>query len=367
MIAALNTFPVFLIVTSRTPGDHLNLQHQMPLVHLPLARLDPRQAEELLHNVGSRAMSGRMSTEIIARADGVPLFIEELSKAVIEFDVATRTATAFVRREVAPEAVVPATLQTSLMARLDRMSLVKPVAQLAAVLGRGFTLRLLSAVAPPKGGDPLALRLSSRPRPRSFCRCTELDPPYQFKHALLQDVAYNSLLRTTRRKYHALVACTPDERFSEIAGMQPEIVARHFTEAGITDKAVGYWLQAGQWAIASSSNSRGNLAFPPRPRAAQPDRRSGRAARVELRFTLALLTPLIAVKGYASPEIEAVFERAIASARRSARPRRSSRRCTAARPSTSSSGGSIWRPRMSSTAWSSPNATRVRSWVPSPA
>ena len=309
MIAALKTFPVFLIVTSRTPAETLWLQDETALTHLSLARLDRVQAETLLrHSVGGRAMSREVSAEIIERADGIPLFVEELSKTVVEFAVADAGSDG----KAPPEAVVPATLYDSLMARLDRMSPVKPVAQLAAVIGRSFSVQLLSAVAPPElqpidaAIDALAAAEIILPLHQS------IEPAYQFKHALLQDVAYQSLLRTTRRKYHALVARTLDERFSEMAGMQPEIVARHFTEAGITDKAIGYWLQAGQRAIASSSNleaiSHFRRGLGLLNQIADPDER----ARVELRFTLALLTPLIAVKGYASPEIEAVFERAIA-------------------------------------------------------
>jgi predicted ATPase len=121
------------------------------------------------------------------------------------------------------------------------------------VIGRSFSVQLLSAVAPPEL-QPIDAAIDALAAAESSAAAPGIEPAYQFKHALLQDVAYQSLLRTTRRKYHALVARTLDERFSEMAGMQPEIVARHFTEAGITDKAVGYWLQAGQRAIASSSD-----------------------------------------------------------------------------------------------------------------
>ena len=312
MIAALKTSRCFLIVTSRKPTENFYLQHETPLVHLPLARLDRQQAEELLrHNAAGRPMSPKVSAEIIARADGIPLFVEELSKAVMEFGLPDEDGDGAALHGSAPEAVVPATLHDSLMARLDRMSLVKPVAQFAAVLGRVFTVQLLSAAAPrhwqPVDAAIIALASAEIILPVQL----GANPVYQFKHALLQDVAYQSLLRTTRREYHGRIAHVIAEQFRDIAETQPEIVARHFTEAGLPDKAVGYWLKAGQHATRLSSNLDAISHFERGLALLDLIEDSSERMRIEYKFCLALVTPLIATKGYTAPELERIFERAL--------------------------------------------------------
>jgi class 3 adenylate cyclase/predicted ATPase len=310
MIPALKTSRMLLIVTSRKATENFQLQHETPLVHLPLARLDRQQAEELLrHNAAGRPMSPKVSAEIIARADGIPLFVEELSKTVMESGLADGASAAL--HGQAPEAVVPATLHDSLMARLDRMSLIKPVAQFAAVLGRVFTVQLLSAAAPlhwqPIDAAITALASAEIILPVQLGS----NPTYQFKHALLQDVAYQSLLRTTRREYHGRIAHVIAEQFRDIAETQPEIVARHFTEAGVPDKAADYWLKAGQHATRLSSNLDAISHFERGLALLDLIEDSSKRVRIEYKFCLALVTPLIAAKGYTAPELERIFERAL--------------------------------------------------------
>ena len=221
----------------RKPTENFTSGTRRRCVHLPLARPEPQQAEELrLHSSAGRPMSPKVSAESIARADGIPLFVEELSKAVMEFGLPDEDGDGAALHGSAPEAMVPATLHDSLMARLDRMSLVKPVAQFAAVLGRVFTVQLLSAAAPrhwqPVDAAIIALASAEIILPIQL----GANPVYQFKHALLQDVAYQSLLRTTRREYHGRIAHVIAEQFRDIAETQPAIVARHFTEAGLPDR-----------------------------------------------------------------------------------------------------------------------------------
>lgn len=312
MLPQLKTCRVFVVVTSRTPTENFRLQHETPLMHLPLDRLDRQQAEELLrHNLGDRAMSPKVSAEIIARADGIPLFVEELSKAVIETGLAAVTGDDTEGYGAALAGVVPATLRDSLMARLDRMSAVKPVAQLAAVLGRVFTVQLLSAAAPqhwlPIDGAISALASAEIILPVQQGG----SPTYQFKHALLQDVAYQSLLRTARRDYHARIAHVIVEQFGDMAEAQPETVARHFTEAGLPDKAVAYWLKAGQRSTRLSSNQDAISHFERGLALVELLEDPVRRAQVEYKFCLALITPLIASKGYNAPEIEQIFNRAL--------------------------------------------------------
>ena len=312
MIPALKTSSVFLIVTFRTPTDNFKLQHETPSLHLPLARLDRQQAEQLLrHNVGGRPMSPKVSAEIIARADGIPLFVEELSKAVMESGLADVDGDDAAVRGASPGGVVPATLHDSLMARLDRMSLVKPVAQFAAVLGRVFTVQLLKAAVPPHwppiDGAITALASAEIILPVQL----GANPAYQFKHALLQDVAYQSLLKTTRRDYHARIAHVIAEQFGDIAETQPEIVARHFTEAELYDEAVAYWLKAGQRSTQRSSNLDAISHFERGLALVELMGDLVERPRTEYKFCLALITPLIATKGYTAPELERLFKRAL--------------------------------------------------------
>jgi predicted ATPase len=197
------------------------------------------------------------------------------------------------------------------MARLDRMSPVKPVAQFAAVLGRVFTVQLLSAAAPPHwlpiDGAIAALASAEIILPVQL----GANPTYRFKHALLQDVAYQSLLKATRRAYHTRIAHVIAERFGDIAETQPEVVARHFTEAELYDEAVAYWLKAGQRSTQRSSNLDAISHFERGLALVELMEDLVERPRMEYKFCLALVTPLIATKGYAAPELERLFERAL--------------------------------------------------------
>ena len=248
-----------------------------------------------------------VGAEIIARADGVPLFIEELGKAVMESGVATRAGDGVRQHEV----VVPETLQDLLMARLDRMSLAKPVAQLAAVLGRGFTFQLLSAVAP-RSWQPIDTAIKALTSAEIILPIPGAPSSYQFKHALLQDVAYNSLLRTTRRitTGRSLTLSSSNSPRWRKHSLKSSLAISPRPDFPMT--RFGYWLKAGEHATRLSSNldaiSRISSAV---WHCLISSTISAERARLEYRFCLALLTPLIAAKGYTAPELERIFERAL--------------------------------------------------------
>jgi class 3 adenylate cyclase/tetratricopeptide (TPR) repeat protein len=310
-IASMRNARVFVVVTGRPPIEALRLEEDTPVVRLPLARLGRADSERLLERVGGeQTMPPKVIEEIIARADGVPLYLEELAKAVVESGVPDphdwRT------RVPSFEAIVPASLHDSLMGRLDRMSQCKPLAQLAAVLGRVFTKQLLIAAAPwqwhpiDAAIETLAAAQIILPVPGGA------QPTYQFKHALLQDVAYQSLLKVTRRDYHGRIADALEREFPDLAEAQPEVVAGHFAEAGQPEKAVDYWLKAGRRATRMSSNLEATTHFE-RGLALlnEIDGSNERRTRLEYRLHLGLLAPLMAVKGYASAELERAITRAI--------------------------------------------------------
>ena len=247
--------------------------------------------------------------EIVERTDGIPLFVEEMTKAVLEAESegeARRTAAAV----PSPALAVPASLHASLMARLDRLGPAKEVAQIGAAIGREFSHALLAAVVrKPEAelGSALDRLIAAG---LLFRQGVPPHATYLFKHALVQDAAYGTLLREPRRALHARIAETLESQFAEIAESQPELLARHCTEAGLIEKAAGLWGKAGQRSLERSAlveaaeqltRALDQIATLP----ATPALR-----REQIKLQVALITPLIHVKGYAAPETKAAVERA---------------------------------------------------------
>ena len=192
--------------------------------------------------------------EIVERTDGIPLFVEEMTKAVLEAESegdARRTAAAV----PSPALAVPASLHASLMARLDRLGPAKEVAQIGAAIGREFSYALLaSVVRKPEAelGSALDRLIAAG---LLFRQGVPPHATYLFKHALVQDAAYGTLLREPRRALHARITETLESQFPEIVATQPQLVAQHCVKADLNEKAVGYWLRAGQQAVARSANA----------------------------------------------------------------------------------------------------------------
>jgi predicted ATPase/class 3 adenylate cyclase len=282
---------------------------QSHVTAVTLNRLPKRAIDAMIDGVvGNKLLSASIRHDIIERTDGVPLFVEEVTKAVLEAESeseARRTAAAI---PPTPSAV-PASLHASLMARLDRLGPAKEVAQIGAAIGRAFSHSLLTAVAR-KSKAELASAFDHLVQSGLLVRQGE--PPhanYLFKHALVQDAAYGTLLREPRRTLHARIAETIERQFAEIAQSQPELLARHCTEAGLIDKAAGLWGKAGQRSLersalveATEQLTRGldqMVTLPTTPA----------LRREEIKLQVALITPLIHVKGFAAPETKAAAER----------------------------------------------------------
>ena len=194
-----------------------------------------------------------MRRQLVARTDGVPLFVEELTKTVLEAGGLQEAAAHDDLTGSLPALAIPATLQDALRARLDRLAEGKVVAQLGAVLGRTFVYELLRAVAPM---DELALRRGLKQLVQAEMLYQRGVPPqamYTFKHALIQEAAYQSLLKSTRQQFHRHIAQVLEARFAATTETQPELLAHHYTEAGAAAQAVPYWQRAGQHAIARSA------------------------------------------------------------------------------------------------------------------
>lgn len=278
---------------------------------LSLTRLNRRNGAALVERVtAGKTLPEEVMDQILARTDGVPLFVEELTKTVLETGLLQEQGDHYALSRPLPPMAIPSTLSASLMARLDRLAPVKDVAQIGAVVGREFSYELLSAVA----GLPaqrLEEALAQLVRAELiFCRGEIPRAVYTFKHALVRDAAEAGLLKSRRAALHATIADAFEQRFPEVVEAQPETIALHLTEAGLFDKARGYWLQAGRKAAMRSANleaiahlRKGIEVLAHLADGAVKD-------RLELDFQFELGPCLIATLGPASPQAVATFARA---------------------------------------------------------
>ena len=278
---------------------------------MELLGLSRKNAAEVIRRVAGNQDLPRDAVDyIVARTDCVPLFLEELTKTILESAMLVERDG---RYELAGPLVtlgIPSTLQNSLTSRLDRMHGAKAIAQLGATIGREFTYKMLEAI-PGSHKKNLRANLDRLVRARIlFQRGSSPNESYTFKHALIQDSAYLSLLRSHRRTYHKQIAETIEEKFSELAQLQPEVLAQHYTEASQTRKAVQYWLTAGVRALQRSANAeaishlRRGLAL------AEQFPEGESRAQLELQLQSAIGPALIALKGFGDSEVGAVYGRA---------------------------------------------------------
>ena len=305
----LKTLGVLLIVTYRPEFEPPWIGRPY-VTALTLNRLGEREITAMIDRVtGNKALPESIRQDIIERTDGVPLFVEEMTKAVLEAESegeAQRTTAAV----PSPALAVPASLHASLMARLDRLGPAKEVAQIGSAIGREFSHALLaSVVSKPETelGSALDRLIAAG---LLFRQGVPPHASYLFKHALVQDAAYGTLLREPRRALHARIAETLERDFPDIAENQPEILARHCTEAGLIERAARLWGKAGQRslersalveAVAQFTRALDRIASLPGTPALR---------REQIKLQVALSNALMHVKGYAAPETKAAIEHA---------------------------------------------------------
>lgn len=310
IVERLQRLPILLIATFRPelPPPWIGFPH---VTLLTLNRLAEAQARSLVERVASgKALPAEVLEQILARTEGVPLFTEELTKAVIESGLLMDAGDRYVLNGPLPPLAIPATLHDSLMARLDRLAPVKEIAQIGACIGREFDHELLAAVVPLADVELAAALDRLVEAELVFRRGIPPAATYIFKHALVRDAAYQSLLRKRRQELHANIALALEADFPQAVESRPELVASHFNDAGLFDKAVGYWLQAGVLAAGRSANVEAiaHLRSGLTSLEALPLDKS--RSRLELSLLLALGGPLLFTKGYASREAEVVYKRA---------------------------------------------------------
>jgi len=302
--------PLLLIITFR-PEFKPPWVGRPQVTLLSLSRLPHRQRAEMLSRLtGGKALPREIADQIVDRTDGVPLFIEELTKAVVESGELADAGDHYkVTRSLSPLAI-PTTLHASLLARLDRLAPVREIAQLGAAIGRQFSHELISALAlmPRQRLDDALSQLVGAEL--IFQSGTPPDAIYTFKHALVQDAAYSTLLRGRRKQLHARITETLERQFHEIVASDPALLAQHCAEAGFNEKAVGYWLKAGQQALARSAMMEA-VAQLKKGLEALANLAEGTARQQhELDLRLALGPALIATQGWAASVTGETYARA---------------------------------------------------------
>ena len=282
-----------------------------PVTQVTLNRLGRAQVEAMLPSLtGAKTLPPEVVEQVIAKTDGVPLFVEELVKMILETGLVREQAGRYVLTGPLPPLAIPSTLHDSLMARLDRLATARELVQLGAVLGREFAYDLLQAVA---SVDETTLQ-------QGLARLVEAElvyqrglPPrsrYLFKHALIQDAAYQSLLKSTRQQYHQRIAQVLEAQFPDTVLLQPELVAHHYTEAGLSAQAVLYWQKAGQRAVERSAYAEAITHLSKGLEVLKTLSDTPEHLQQELDLQLALGPALVVIRGPASPAVEQAYARA---------------------------------------------------------
>jgi class 3 adenylate cyclase/predicted ATPase len=309
LIEQIPTSKLLLVLTFRPeflplwkPRSHIS--------QMMLNRLGKKQVEAMIaQGAAGKDLPSEIINQIRIKADGVPLFVEELTKSVVEARLQV-TGNGGREGKLVGVLAIPATLQEALLARLDRLSTARQVAQLGATLGREFSYELLHAVAPTSETDLQVALAKLVEAEILYQRGIGEQAHYFFKHALIQDTAYQSLLKSTRQQYHQQIALTLEDHFPNTKEKQPELLAYHYTEAGLIQEAIPYWQQAGQRSGQRSANAE---AISHLNRALKllktlpdtPDR-----AHQELTLQIAYGSASMAAKGYGVPEVEKAYARA---------------------------------------------------------
>ena len=305
----IKPLPVLLIITFR-PDFNAPWVGQSHVTSLTLNRLGEREATAIVARlVGNKELPADVMAEIVERTDGIPLFVEEMTKAVLEAEGESEA-----RRTVAavpsPALTVPASLHASLMARLDRLGHAKELAQIGAAIGREFSHALLAAVERKPEAELGAALDRLIESGLLFRQGVPPQATYLFKHALVQDAAYGTLLRSRRQQIHARIATTLENQFPDLAAAQPQLLAQHYAGAGLNEKAVGYLLKAGQQAYVRSAMTEAMAQFQKGldllP--SLPDDRGRQQHELDLQIGIG--QALHATQGYSAPAVAEAYGRA---------------------------------------------------------
>jgi class 3 adenylate cyclase/predicted ATPase len=304
------TVPMLNVLTFR-PEFSPSWPTRSHMTPITLNRLERPQVEALItHMAGDKPLPAEVVEHIVSKTDGVPLYVEELTKMLLTSDLLQEETDQYVLTGPLSTVAIPDTLQDSLMARLDRLNQAKEVAQLGAVIGREFTYEMLRSVS---FQDDETVQSGLARLVASELLYQRGRPPrvtYIFKHALVQDAAYESLLKSTRQQHHQRITQVLEEQFAAIAEQQPELLAYHLTEAGMVHPAIDYWLKAGERAIRGSANAEAVSHFRRGLELVEVLPNTPELAQKELALQVPLGAALTAIKGYTAAETKAAYTRA---------------------------------------------------------
>jgi hypothetical protein len=310
MVDRVQRLPALLLLTYR-PEFEAAWSGQPHVTTVALSRLARREAALLVEKVtGAKPLPPEIVAQVVGRTDGVPLFAEELTKAVIEGSTVRDVGDRFVLDGPLPAQAIPSTLHASLLARLDRLAPAREVAQIGAAIGREFSYELLATVVPLEEA-PLQEALTRLVASGLvYGRGTPPDAVYAFKHALVRDAAYETLLKSRRRELHARIARVLESDFAEAAETQPELLAHHYAQAGLVPQAIAYRHKAGRRALARSAMVEATMhltnaleLLADAPPGAERDQQ-------ELELRIALGRAFVAIRGYGAAEVRKAYERA---------------------------------------------------------
>lgn len=276
---------------------------------LSLNRLSRRQSHELIRQVARKDLPDAIVEQIVAKTDGMPLFIEELTKVIIEAGSLDAGANLYDDKRGSGELTIPVTLQDSLLARIDRLTDSKVVAQIGAVIGREFSFELLAAVVPSKPKELEAALALLEAADLISARGSPPQVTYTFKHALVQEAAYSTLLISRRQTLHKRIAEALQNTFAQIAEVQPELLAHHFTEAGLTPQAIDWWERAASRSAARYNNIEAVSQFNRALSLLTQLGDDASAQHREFELRIALIEPLYAIHGYSGMEVEQNYAR----------------------------------------------------------
>lgn len=320
LIEQVPAAPILLLLTYR-PAFVAPWPAKPSIVPLTLGNLTAKQTAAVVTRIaGGRKLPEEVINHIIAKTGGVPLFTEELTKVILESSVLEESGDEYRLARSLSSVTIPSTLQDSLMARLDNLGGAKEVAQLASVIGREFTFQLLSAITPLDTEilkfELAALVNADLVHQRGFFPRAR----FTFKHALVQDAAYESLLRKARQQWHGRIAEVLVSQASQMGESNPELLAHHYTEAGQTVEAIGYWAKAGLLAQERSANKEAISHFQKGLTLTASLEESSERDALEFQFQIPLGVALLTTQGYAAPGVGPVFERAQVLGRKLAEP-----------------------------------------------
>ena len=301
-----------LLVATTRPEFEAPWPHHRHITSLALSRLDRSEGQAIVNGISHRkALPLQVLDQIVTRADGVPLFIEELTKTVLESGLLRETTSRYELTGPLPPLAIPSTLQASLLARLDRLATAaKGVAQLCAAIGREFSYSIVSAVAGLPEADLLAALSQLVHSGLIFQRGAPREATYIFKHALVQDAAYGTMVRSRRQQLHGQIAQVLEEQFPDVVASEPEVLARHFTAAGLTERGVFYWQRAGQQASDRSAYPEAAAHFNVALELLNQLPDTPARVHQELVLHLGLGAALLVTKGIAFPAVERSYLKA---------------------------------------------------------